>query len=141
VQSQRVLNEAEPSASQCRFSWRSWEALSFLWDLQTCSTHGPHPAQMGSQGQTAFQPLLQPLTGHLQERPSYGEGLTLGLFTWNAVGWMGIFHGTSSTSWGRTLSALREDRGLGQDLHDVMALGALLVVVEHPTLLESSQSA
>ena len=38
----------------------------------------------------------------------------------------------------------REDRGLGQELtapHDVMVLGALLVVMEHPTLLESSQRA
>lgn len=38
----------------------------------------------------------------------------------------------------------REDRGLGRDLAallDVMGLGALLVVMEHPTLLESSPRA
>lgn len=38
----------------------------------------------------------------------------------------------------------REIRGLGQDLAallGVMVLGALLVVMEHPTLLKSSQRA
>ena len=117
MQSQRVLSGPEPSVSQCRFSWSSWEALSFPWDLQTCSTHALHPALMGSHSPTAFQPLLQPLTGRLQEKPSYGEGLASGLFTWSSVGWMGFFHQISPASWGRAPSALqgRQRTGAGAD--------------------------